>query len=108
MLDTCIFNWVLDGSIQMEQLRAEYQYFITHIQRDELDRETSGQRKKQLLKVLNTINPQCIHTESMVLGISRLGMCRLSGDDFFEKFISFLNKINNNKRNNGKEALRGF
>ena len=85
MFDTNVFDKILDGDIPLEIIgkvaELGYTYFITHIQKDEIDainKPEKQERKKRLLELLEEFNKEEVSTESFVLGTSRLGKAKLT------------------------------
>jgi predicted nucleic acid-binding protein len=71
MLDTNVFNDVLDGLISLESLK-EFKLYATHIQMDELKKTKikNVERFNQLITVFNRIEPKSQSTFSLVLDVS--------------------------------------
>lgn len=86
MLDTNIFNRLIkDGSPGIEVFK-DVRLFATHIQLDELKETKCPIRKNKLLQKFQEISPQVITTETLILGISKLGLAKLSDEDgFYER-----------------------
>ncbi len=81
MFDTNIFDAILDNKIDPNTFPQNYQLFITHIQKDEIEaikKHEKQDKKKKLLELFNKLNKENIPTESLVLGTSRLGIAKLS------------------------------
>ncbi len=80
MFDTNVFNRILDGVISFETLEGRVIAHATHVQRDELDNTKNAQRRAELAKVFDAVVAGSVPTESSVLGVSRLGEAKLSGE----------------------------
>jgi hypothetical protein len=130
MFDTCVFNHMLDQDIDLNAIRSQGRFFVTHIQRDEINNCSNESRKNQLLELFFELQDEKAATESTVLGISRLGESKLSGNSvptssavwgvsrwgeaqwtdpkasFYETIKSDLDRIKN-KPNNIQDALIG-
>lgn len=106
MVDTCVFNWLIDGKIIPEQLPTGAEYFITHVQRDEISAVSSVERKAKLLGKLHAMVSDTVLTETMVVGISRVGEGKLSDGRDYEGLLAALNRKKKHK-NNPKDALIG-
>lgn len=126
MLDTNIFNKILDGNIGLN-LRGDF--FATHVQMDEILATTNECRRNQLLEIFKNILQrnwptessvwdvskwdQCkwgneekiISTESFILDYSRMDMAKLSGDDLYIKIKNSLDQRNKKKSSNIQDAL---
>jgi hypothetical protein len=72
MLDTNVFNYVLDGKIDVADLQ-KYQLVATHVQRDELRNTKDDTRRESLLKIFEELTPDMESTTNMVAGISVAG-----------------------------------
>ncbi|HUJ42219.1 MAG TPA: hypothetical protein VLW52_01305 [Opitutaceae bacterium] len=82
------------------------EYFITHIQHDELSAVPSEERRSRLLAQLQVLEPAAALTESMVVGISRVGACRVSDAREYTALLAALD-LKRKKKNNSKDALIG-
>jgi len=80
ILDTNVFNHVLDGKISPEELQG-HELFATHVQRDELEQTNSSERRIKLLSVFKYVAPNLIPTKSAGWGVSRWGQCEWSDND---------------------------
>jgi predicted nucleic acid-binding protein len=104
MLDTSVFNWLIDGDIGPDELPAGATYFVTHIQRDELAAESREERRNQLFAQLGALAPIDSLTESSVVGISRVGGSKVSDGVGHEELVRALNR-KKKSRNNPNDAL---
>ena len=130
MFDTNIFNRFLDARIDPKSLKQNNNYYVTHIQLDELNNTKDEVRKSELLKIFKQIGNIKIPTESavfdiskfdeaqfsdeepiaptssFVLGFSKLGMAKLSDGDLYNTLLKELNNLKpEGKENNIKDAL---
>jgi hypothetical protein len=104
MFDTTVFNRILD----VETFPRDAQYFITHIQRDELDKTRNSERRDHLKFVLRSVNPTSMPTVSTMWGVSSFGECGFgSNDGLCQKMLESLNALNGKKKNNGEDVLIG-
>lgn len=69
MLDTNVFNHVLDGKVDVSALAGK-DLVATHIQRDELTNTKDQVRRAALLEVFNELTPDQAVTSSAVADIS--------------------------------------
>lgn len=82
MLDTNIFNDVLDGTISISILKElGGELFTTHIQLYELTATTDPQRRKELLELFHKVVPKELPTESSVWTITRPGNAKWTTSD---------------------------
>ncbi|MCD6540206.1 MAG: restriction endonuclease subunit S [Candidatus Omnitrophica bacterium] len=96
MFDTNIFDAILDNKIDLRDLPAGFNYYITHIQKDELEAiNKSGklERKYDLIEIFNELEKEELPTEGFVLGVSRLGQAKLSSDDLYDKLLNRLQEL---------------
>jgi hypothetical protein len=89
MLDSNIFDKIINNEklkIRMLELKNTKQIKIltTHIQIDELGATSDIAKRGKLLECANEIC-ECIPTMGVVLGVSRIGMARLSDGEEIEK-----------------------
>ena len=104
MLDTNVFNRLLDGLWDISHLPDDAPCYVTHVQHDELARTPNPRRRDDLLGKFNTVAPISISTESMIVGISRVGECRISDGVEYEEFLQELTK-HKKQSNNPQDAL---
>ena len=106
VVDTNIFNKLLDGDLLPINLPSDGEFIATHIQIDELNNTKNIERRAQLFLVFATIAPRLVPTESFALGISRLNQAKLSKKDNLAKVIkNDLDGLNGGKSNNIQDAL---
>jgi hypothetical protein len=65
MLDTNIFNTVVDQNISLPQ-REDYKYFSTEVQYIEINKTKDKDRREFLLNTFNLINPNIINSETAI------------------------------------------
>lgn len=109
MFDTNIFNEIIDGDIDINTFRGDnITCCVTHIQRDEINKTKDETRRKNLNHVFADLDSEMYPTETMIVGVSRIGMCKLSNGDLYSKIKNRLDKLNRKKsKNNGMDALIG-
>lgn len=129
MFDTRAFNLVLDAPFPIEKLKERVMAYATHIQRDEINNTKDPERKSALLRVFEEVTLESVPTDSLVLGVSRIGAARLGGervvstessvwgvsrwghakwtanDNLYVPIKDALDKLNKGKRNNVQDAL---
>lgn len=128
MLDTNVFNHVLDGKIDAARLAAR-DLVATHVQYDELEQTKDESRRAALLAVFHKLTPEqavtasavagvsvaggasasgskVVPTESMVWNVSRWDQAKWGADDgLFEAMRTELDALNKRKKNNAQDIL---
>ncbi len=128
MLDTNVFNHILDGKVGFEALAGK-DLVATHVQRDELAKTKDESRKEALLKVFAELTPDqavttsaiagvsvadgaaasgggVVPTESAAWGVSRWGQAKWGAeDDIFAGMRADLDALNKRKGNNVEDIL---
>jgi len=128
MLDTNVFNHVLDGRINIDDLDG-LTFAATHIQSDELRNTKDEIRRAKLLGIFSRLieHPEptntfvagvsvaggarvgsggMVPTESAIWGVSRWGEAKWGvGDGIFTGMRQELDALNKGKRNNVHDAL---
>jgi predicted nucleic acid-binding protein len=128
MLDTNVFNHVLDGRLDATLLEGR-SLFVTHIQHDEIQSTKDESRRGALMKIFdNVLQVQAptstmvagvsvaggacasaegvLATESNVGGISRWGQAKWgTKDNIFEDMRRDLDALNKGKKNNAQDIL---
>jgi predicted nucleic acid-binding protein len=103
MLDTNIFNKVLDGQVGVD-IFSKCSIYITHVQHDELEATKKDLRRKQLLEIFNLIEKKKIPTESGIFGVSRFDEAKFSDGKLYEQIKKKLDAVKK-KPNNIQDAL---
>lgn len=86
MFDTNIFNRILDGKIKSDELISEgNDYYVTHIQRDELEDCPDEGRRSNLLEIFKDLEQKEIPTESAVFDVSRYGKAKYGNGELLEE-----------------------
>lgn len=106
MLDTNVLNWLVDEHIKQEDLPAG-DYFVTHIQIEELMASAEQERRTRLTLVLVELRPTRVNTESMVMDVSRWDNANWGDGVVFDKLRGILDQLNKGKANNVQDALIG-
>lgn len=73
ILDTCIFNWLLDGRILIEDLPSDGVFVATSVQRAELRATRSDVRRTALLAKFEEIGPELVPPESFMFDVDGAG-----------------------------------
>jgi len=127
MVDTNIFNYILDHIADIGPVIGKAEFLATHIQMDELTATSDIDRRCKLLQVFKDITSSTCLTESAVWGISRFGQAKFGGstkappysslntddlvrswtqeDDLFSPIKDRLDVMNGGKKNNAQDAL---
>lgn len=105
VVDTCIFNKLLDGLLSTEDLPADSEFVATHVQIDELGQTRNDERRAKLLSRFSTLVDTIVPTESMVLDVSKFDQCKLSDGTLYNRLKIDLDSLNDRKENNTKDAL---
>ena len=105
MVDTTIINWLVDGSLSTDDFPKDAAFVATHIQHDELSKTRDSERKQSLLDRFNLLLVRTVPTESAIMDISKLGLCRIGDGILFGQLKSALDSLNHCKSNNSEDAL---
>lgn len=105
VVDTCIFNKLVDGKISLDTLPQNSSYFASHMQIDEINNTKDSERRAQLFLKLAEIKPEIIPPESMVWGAMRWGHMKWSDGELYNKLKKALDELNRSKPNNVNDAL---
>jgi predicted nucleic acid-binding protein len=107
MLDTNIFNKVLDGRLSFQKLPSDGTYVVTHIQVDELNSTKDVSRRNQLLSQFEALPSERAMTTSFAFDISRLDQAKWGDGVVFEVLKHALDIANDGKPSNACDALIG-
>lgn len=105
VLDTNIFNWLIDGRIQPVDLPADGDYVATHVQVDELNKTGNADRRAMLFLKFAEIRPKVVPTESMVWDVSRWDHAKWGDGETYDKLKTDLDALNKSRPNNILDAL---
>ena len=106
ILDTNIFNRILDAGIESFALGNGVEVYITHVQKNELAATKTPERRSRLLEVLHTIDPAQIPTESAIWDVSEWDNAKWPKDDgLFDTILDTLDSRNDRKCNNKQDVL---
>lgn len=97
LLDTCVFNWIVNGTHAPSDL-PDGKYLVTHIQRDEIGRVSNEQRRSALLSAFELCEADQVPTGVFVLGVSRIGQAALGAADTYNRIYTGLFALNSSKR----------
>ena len=105
VVDTNIINRLVDGTIQPEDLPDDGQFIATHVQIDELNKTQDQERRARLFIRFATTVDDVVPTESLVAGISRVGLSKVSDGNLYSSLRAALDARNNGKPNNAHDVL---
>jgi predicted nucleic acid-binding protein len=107
MLDTVIFNKILDGNLPVGKLPPRGRYVVAHVQRDELSATPDISRRTKLLAQFDGLSPDRSMTASFAFDISRFDQSKWSDGVVFKVLKAALDKANRRKKSNARDALIG-
>ena len=105
LVDTNIINHLVDGTVQPEDLANDGEFVATHVQIDELNKTKDEERRARLFIKFATTVDDVVPTESLVVGISRIGLSKVSDGALYSSLRAALDARNSAKRNNAQDAL---
>jgi len=105
VIDTSIFNKLVDGSIHIDNLPKDGEYIASHIQRDEINKTKDEKRRSKLSIMFSETIDDMAPTESAIAGISRAGACKISDGESYQNLKDSLDALNKKKSNNSNDAL---
>ena len=105
VLDTNIFNKLVDGTINPADLPSDGAFVATHIQIDEINNTNDSGRRAQLYLMFAKVRPKIIPTESFAFGVSRWGNAKFSHGALFMKLKQELDAMNGSKSNNIQDVM---
>jgi len=105
MIDTCIFNHIRDEHYCITDLPTG-EYFITHVQFDEINACPKSSDRDPLLELLKQISSKHEATSVFICGTSRCGQAKVGNGENYQKILESLNK-RKRKKNNFKDAIIG-
>lgn len=87
LLDTNIFNHLIEGKILISDLPTDFPIIVTHLQRDEIMRCPDSVKKSHLYGLLKTLTDIEVPLETAVCGIARAGLARVGSGQILEELI---------------------
>jgi|Deesub1362B_J571_1020462.scaffolds.fasta_scaffold00997_6 restriction endonuclease S subunit len=106
MFDTNIFDAILDGKISVDQLPTKYNYYITHIQKDEIEnikKTEKLERRSNLLEIFKKLEQNVILTETTVFDISRWDNSKFGEGDLYDRILLKLQELDEKTGKKTKE-----
>jgi predicted nucleic acid-binding protein len=108
ILDTNVFNHLVEGKINMEELPLEFPILITHLQRDEINNCPDPVKKSYLQSWLRVLPDMEVPTETMVWDVSQFDKAKWGDGEIYTKILDQLNARKKRKNNaNINDALIG-
>jgi len=105
VVDTNVFNKLLDGKLELTSLPSDGEFVATHIQVDEINNTSNPERRSRLQSQFASVAPTMEPTESMVLDVSRWDSCKWGDGVTLSVIKSDLDALNGSKANNIHDAL---
>lgn len=106
MFDSNVFDAIIDGKISLDLIQKSkergFEYFITHVQTDEIADipDSKKDKRKLMILFLTSVKPGVIPTETFVLDHSRLDFGKLGDAKVYKKLVK-------NDNSNMNDALIG-
>jgi predicted nucleic acid-binding protein len=108
MFDTNVFNRILEHQLDISYFPSAAEFYVTHIQRDEIGATRNDERRRELLATFAATPAASVPTESAMYGVSKWNECKWSSEDGkFQQMLESLNRLNSSKHNNGLDILIG-
>lgn len=92
LLDTNIFNAILDGSVRPETF-AGYDLIATHIQQDEIAKTPNIIRRTELEGFFKSVVKERVPTSALVFGVSKWGQAKWGNSKLFTKMLARLKQL---------------
>ena len=105
VVDTNIFNNLVDGVFRIEDLPSDSPFLATHVQIDELNNTKDAERRARLFLMFAEVRPQVVPTESFVWDVSRWDHGKWGDGILYEKLKQDLDALNKSKANNARDIL---
>lgn len=107
LLDTNIFNWLVDDRLKPADLPSDGRLLITHNQIAEINKTADGERRERLLLVMVAARVELVPAAVTVLGSARLGHTELGDGTQYDRLKAALDAKNRRKPNNVIDAIAG-
>jgi hypothetical protein len=104
MLDTNVFNRMQSGQTPLTAFEG-HELYITHIQRDELNRTKDRTLAEKFLNIVSMVNPELAPTQTGIWGDSRWGQFKWSNGKTYEKMLDRLKFLDAAKNKKSNESL---
>lgn len=84
IIDDLISNKITEKEIK-EAKQKGFNFFITHIQSDEISKCKNEEKRAKLTLFLTKLSPKIVETESLVMDLSRLDYAKMGAGDIMRK-----------------------
>jgi predicted nucleic acid-binding protein len=106
LLDTNVFNRLVDMGVDPAAVVRAGALYVTHIQHDELQATRRSERAAALLEMLSVVKCERVPTAAAVWNVSNWGEAQYGdADGGYSRMLDSLNRRNSNKRNNAQDVL---
>ncbi len=106
MLDTNIFNQLLDGRISVVDLPSDGRLIATFIQLQEIRNTKSQSRRIELEEIFVEIDPKTVPVETSLWNVTPWGQGSYGGpSEIFASLLAELDAMNTAKNNNYADVL---
>ncbi|BEP62660.1 hypothetical protein GmRootV213_32140 [Variovorax sp. V213] len=107
VLDTNVFNKVVEGVFDRSSLPADSSFVVSHVQIEELNNTSDKERRLQLLLTLAQLRPTLVPAESMIWDVSRWDHAKWGDGAIYTQVKTGLDALNKGKAKNIQDALIG-
>lgn len=108
LLDTNIFNHLVEGKIQKEHLPLEFPIFVTTVQYDEVAKCSDIQKRTDLYSWLKILSDHIAPLETLVWDVGHWDNSKFGEGELYQKLLSSLDAKKKRKNNaNIHDALIG-
>lgn len=90
MLDTNVFNHMVEGKISVVVLERYRPLYLTHIQRDEIAKCKDELKKAAMLDLISELGIKVLPTSSFAAGISRCGQAQVGSGQISREILTAL------------------
>lgn len=106
LLDTNIFNQLVDETISFAELPKDGPLLATYLQIQEIGNTKRHERREELLSKFQEINPQTVPVETSLWGVTPWGEGKYGGHSaLYKELLVELDGKNNAKKNNYADVL---
>ena len=106
LLDTVVFNRLVDLDIDPKTVARAGRIYVTHIQGDELQATRRPERAAALLRAFQEVEREQIPTAAAVWNVSKYGEAEWGdADGGYGRMLESLNRRNSSKSNNAQDVL---
>ena len=106
LLDTNIFNQLVDERISFTELPTDGLLLATYLQMQEIGKTKREERRILLMRKFKEINPQTVPVETSLWNVTPWGEGKYGGNSvLYEELLAELDTKNNAKKNNYADVL---